>query len=571
MSAIDYRNPNYAAIFERRAKWLKHLEQHPEKIAWLKTHYKTHPWLFINDWGMAFEPRNIAEGLITTIPLILWGRQIDYLKWVYVRWQKNSRGLVEKSRDCGVTWLSIGFAASMWSFWDGFTVGFGSRKEELVDKKGDPDSIFEKLRFFIENIPKIFRPPGFSIDKHAPYMRLINPVNGATIKGEAGDNIGRGGRSSIYFVDEAAFIEHQDLVDAALSQTTNCQIDISTPNGSGNAFFRKRQRFDKSDRVFIFDWRDDPRKDQAWYDAQVEDQDEVIVAQEIDRDYAASQEGAFIPAKWVAAAIDAHKLLGFEPEGIRVTALDPADVGDAKALANRYGSVILEARELREAAEITDALPIAFHEADEFRADVLVFDADGMGAPSMKLALQHRSAGRMEVVPYHGSAGVHEPGRIYGSDEPGSTRSKAIGKRTRELHEAGSLRTNQDLFENYRAQTWTWARDRFRKTYAAVQRARNGQIVNADPDSLISISSDCTHLTVLQSELSRPKRLFRPNGKILVEAKHKMRERGVQSPNLADGVIMSLSIRQSEHPHNMAIDTMPWAGDDYEGGGSWMG
>ena len=37
--------------------------------------------------------------------------------------------------------------------------------------------------------------------------------------------------------------------------------------------------------VFIFDWRHDPRKDQAWYLDQCQKLDAVIVAQEIDRDY----------------------------------------------------------------------------------------------------------------------------------------------------------------------------------------------------------------------------------------------------------------------------------------------
>ena len=40
---------------------------------------------------------------------------------------------------------------------------------------------------------------------------------------------------------------------------------------------------------------------------------------------------AFIPAKWVAAAIGAHLKLGFSGEGLRVTGFDP-DVGDAPCL-----------------------------------------------------------------------------------------------------------------------------------------------------------------------------------------------------------------------------------------------
>ena len=93
---------------------------------------------------------------------------------------------MEKSRDCGVSWLCVGFTVCMWLFRPGFAAGFGSRKEELVDKKGDPKSLFEKIRPFIRLIPKEFRPEGYKEQEHATYMRQLNPKNGATIVGESG-------------------------------------------------------------------------------------------------------------------------------------------------------------------------------------------------------------------------------------------------------------------------------------------------------------------------------------------------------------------------------------------------
>jgi hypothetical protein len=157
------------------------------------------------------------------------------------------------------------------------------------------------VRQFIALLPKEFQPAGYSEKVHAPSMRIANPANGAVIVGESGDNIGRGNRTSIYFKDESAFYERPDAIDAALSQTSNCKIDVSTPNGAGNPFYRKRM----SGRipVFVFDWHDDPRKDQAWYDKQVATLDPVIVAQEIDRDYTASVSNAFIPGDIVRAAM----------------------------------------------------------------------------------------------------------------------------------------------------------------------------------------------------------------------------------------------------------------------------
>lgn len=494
---------------------------------------------------MTYEPRNIERGLLPSIPFVLWQKQEDFLKWLYARWRGGKRGLVEKSRDCGVTWLSVGFAASMWCFEPGFSIGFGSRKEDLVDRKGDFDSIFEKIRFFIDNIPVEFMPSGFSEKQHSAHMRIVNPDNEATITGEAGDNIGRGGRKSVYLVDEAAFIEQQKKVDAALSQTTNCQIDISTPNGNGNEFYKKAMRFQNTDAKFVFDWRDDPRKDDAWYQKQKDEQDEVTVAQEIDRDYNASQADAFILAKWVAAAIDAHKKLGFIGQGIRVTGFDPADTGDAKAIANRHGSVIKDAKQLKQ-GDITQAMPWAFEEADSFRADALIYDGDGMGAPTMKLSLP-KMATRMKVIAYHGSAGVMDPAKKADETGPKRAKLKPAIKRTEELHkDDATVRTNADTYVNFRAQSWTWVRNRFENTYNAIERARQGLLVNIDPEDLISIDSGCECLTELQAEISRPMRIYTNNGKIRVESKKEMKERGVESPNLADALVMAMSARRPE-------------------------
>jgi len=80
----------------------------------------------------------------------------------------------------------------------------------------------------------------FDPQKHAPHMRINFPATGASISGEAGDGIGRGDRSSLFFVDESAFLERPELVEASLSQTTNCRIDVSTPHGMANPFAEKR-------------------------------------------------------------------------------------------------------------------------------------------------------------------------------------------------------------------------------------------------------------------------------------------------------------------------------------------
>lgn len=518
---IDYKNPDYTAIFADRARRLERLNKDPRLVDACKVHYASHPWDFVADWGMTMDPRNLDRGLLVAVPFIPFPKQVEFLQWLYWAWENRQRGLCEKSRDCGVTWLAVGFAANMWLFRDGFHTGFGSQKEEKVDKKGDPDCIFEKLRFFVDYVPSIFRPIGFTDRLHSSHMKLVNPANGNSITGEVGDAIGRGGRKSVFFVDEAAHIEHQDLVDKALSQTTNCQIDLSSVNGSGNAFYRKRQRWDGTRKVFIFDWRDDPRKSQAWYDALFEDFDESTIAQEVDRDYEASNEDAFIPAKWLRACVDAHLVLDFEPEGMKTAGFDPADTGDAKAVVLRHGSVIVDAEEMK-SGDITQAIPWAAHKADKFGAEVFGYDAEGMGAPTIKLVAERVFGRRATLIPYYAGGAVELPEALYTKN-----------------------RKNKDAFLNYKAQSWTWMRDRVHRTYVAITRAKKGQVVTMDPDKMLSISSECTHRENLITELSRPKRIFKTNGKIVVESKKEMKARGVDSPNLAEAAIVAFSLKQA--------------------------
>ncbi|WP_052367810.1 hypothetical protein [Algiphilus aromaticivorans] len=326
---FDWRNPDYGAVYAERVARLKSIQDDPEALPAIKAYYAEHPADFIHDWGMTSDPRNAEVGLPVVVPFLLFAKQREFIDWLYDRWRGRENGLVEKSRDMGVTWLCAGFAAWMWLFHPATVFGFGSRKEEYVDKIGDPKSIFWKLRQFIELLPPEFRPVGFDRRKHAPYMRLINPENDAAIVGEAGDNIGRGNRAAMYIVDEKAFIQNQESIEAALSQTSNCNIDVSTPNTAGDAFARKRH----SGRVpvFTFHWSDDPRKDDAWYAKQKENLDAAIVAREIDINYTASIADAYIDGEAVSDA-QRNGPAHVDAVGGWILGVDAAHFGDDEAV-----------------------------------------------------------------------------------------------------------------------------------------------------------------------------------------------------------------------------------------------
>lgn len=330
--SFDFKNPNYDEVYKKRCSFLKNIEDKPEILSGVKEFYKDNPVNFINDFMITFDPRNVDRGLPALVPFVLFPKQEEFVNWVVDRWRGREDGLAEKSRDMGVSWLCCAVAVWMWTFHAGTVVGFGSRKETYVDEIGNPASLFWKIRSLIDYLPPQFKPDGYNQKSCAPYMRILNPDNSAAIVGEAGDNIGRGNRTSIYFKDESAFYEHPEAIDAALSQTSNCKIDVSTPNGNGNPFYRKRHG--GKIPVFKFHWTDDPRKDKEWYERQKATLDPVIVAQEIDIDYESSVSNAMIPGDLVNAA-QMNGPADIEAIGQWVIGVDAAHEGNDESIIHK--------------------------------------------------------------------------------------------------------------------------------------------------------------------------------------------------------------------------------------------
>lgn len=509
---FDFRNPDYVQVFEWRAERLQRIRANPGALPALSTFYRDNPAQFIIDWGMTFDPRNVERGLPSMIPFLLFPKQEDWVGWFMDRWRAQEPGITEKTRDMGMSWLTIGLANTVCLFHEGMVVGFGSRKEEYVDKIGSPKSLFWKAREFLRLLPVEFR-GGWDARKHAPHMRILFPGTDSVITGESGDGIGRGDRSGFYIVDEAAFLERPQLVDASLSMTTNCRQDISTPNGMGNPFAQRRHS--GKIKVFTFHWRDDPRKDQAWYDKQVRELDPVVVAQEIDINYSASVEGVVIPSAWVQAAIGAHIKLGIEPSGIRRGALDVADEGaDKNAFAGRYGFLLEYLRTWSgKGGDIYDTVVKSFAICDERGYDGFDYDADGLGAGVrgdarvINEARYEAGVRRVEDAPFRGSGPVHDP----------------EGEMVKE-------RLNKDFFANAKAQAWWALRLRFQATYRAVAEG-----MEFNPDDIISISPDLEELSELTMELSQPTYTINQVGKIVIDKAPD----GTKSPNRADSVMIA--------------------------------
>lgn len=478
-AAFDWKNPDYAPIWNARIDRLKRLRADPGILPGLKKFYADHPVEFINDWCCTFDPRNVEIGLEAVVPFLLFPKQAEYVTWIVDRWRKREDGLVEKSRDMGVSWLCVGIAVWMWLFHPGVVIGFGSRKEEYVDKLGDPKSLFWKVRETIKLLPAEFRPAGYNERAHAPAMRIMNPENGATIVGESGDNIGRGNRTSIYFKDESAFYERPDAIDAALSQTSNCKIDVSTPNGAGNPFYRKRHG--GRIPVFVFDWKDDPRKSQAWYEKQKASLDPVIVAQEIDRDYTASVANAWIPGDLVTDCMSRGPA-DMQAIGPLLCGVDVARFGDDKTcITFRRGRLVFPQIVFGQAdvVDVAGRVKEAIRAFDTLRVSQIAVDTIGIGS------------------------GVAD---ILRRDFPRQV-----------VDVNSSLRLSDGENYNLRAKMWRNMREFL----------KNGASLPNDPEL-------ATDLTALQYE-------FR-GGELLMESKENAKRRGIKSPDRADSLALTFAV-----------------------------
>lgn len=481
------------------------------------------PKYFINEWVWTYDPREE----VSYVPFVMYPRQEEFIDFLWGLEHDQVSGVADKSRDMGFTWLCAAYLVHRWLFRRGFAGGIGSRKRDLVDKLGDPDSIFEKMRIILKKLPSWMLPEGFDWKKHDNHLRLVNPDGEAVIAGEAGDNIGRGGRKTIYVVDEAAWLQKPLVVDAALSNNTKTIVYVSTPNGPGNPFAKKR--FSGSYRVFTMHWMDDPRKAHwvssdgssgvgrppagkaavyPWYEDMKRRFDPVTIAQEVDIDYAASIEGVVCPGRWVQAAVAYWRRIDPTLEEPPVAGFDVAAEGsNNNAVVVRRGPIVRSGDVI--VWDKTDTFVTARKAAEivrESKAKKCFYDGDGIGASV---------------------AGNWKHGPDLGFDAVGIRNNWRPSKRRQETG-----KTAEQTFVNLRAENWWSLRRRLEKTFEHMEYD-----VEYEPSELIALPD----IPELMTELSLP--LYEKNsvGKIKIESKQDMRSRGVKSPDIADALVMTFS------------------------------
>ena len=470
---------------------------------------------WFDKWVYTYDPRLSGKPGGAFVPFKLWPKQREIVLWLRERITAGEEGLLEKSRDTGATYLTAGVALHQWLFAEGFKATFGSRKVDYVDKRDNPDSIFAKVRIMLSRLPIQMLPEGFNWGAHDNYMRLVNPKTGSVISGEGGEDMGRGGRSSFYVVDEAAFVPNADTVEKALSGNTDCVIWVSSANGMGNLFARKRHAILKPHQIARLHWRDDPRKTEEWAEAKKASfSDPTTWAGEYDIDYTASVEGICIPAIWVESA---KRLGALEPRLVPSNeAVLGGDVGAGKAksvVVPRRGAIVLPAQS-RGDPDTTETALWMLEIARQAGTQRLNFDAVGVGAGVASTLMKNAVSGLTSVPINTGT--------------PPSTRIWPDG------------RTSEEMFANLKAEIWWLCRTALQRTHEHVlflQGNANGK--EHSLTEIVALPSGDRDSDALCLQMSLVKWGRNEKGKIVIEKKEALARRGVSSPDHADALMLT--------------------------------
>jgi len=493
----------------------------------------------VNHWCWIFNPwltkynHLVKGGFPAKLPFVLFKKQEEYLNWREKLYQKSKSGVVFKCREVGASWLNATNQGWHWLFEPGFQGRAGSLRTDEVDDKDNPDSIFEKLRMIIYGNPVWLRPKIFQKRNNAcdNILKISNPENGAVIAGDGGDNMGRGGRAGMYDCDEWASVDHAKMIDANLSNNCRTIFYTSTPKGPDNDFAAKLQ---SGLPIFDFNWWDDPRKTQDWYNNFKDTHDEAIVAQEVDKRLDAFNTGVAIRIDWINAAVALYQKISqgtikYESED-KVCGLDVAAGGRNRSVYTaRQGIVIRDVIEWN-IDNTTRLVEKAGAQAEIFGAQILNFDpiAVGIGARS---TFQLRDYNFIAI--------------------PVDSRSPASSRPI-----PGDTKPAYDRCFNRRAEIVCRVRKRFEKTYEHIVHGIEHPI-----EDLIAIPNH----PKLRAQLAIPE-LLHEGGRFKLESKERMVSRGVESPDFFDSLMQCLADEREEvrviknigKSHRVSED-VPWS------------
>jgi len=268
-------------------------------------------WFDMFAWTL--DPRHTP----TQIPLIPYqGKQIQYIQYLDNLLENPKDVFIDKPRDVGATVIFSLWCLKQFLFRDGFNARLGSRKEDYVDKTGDPDTLFYKIDFALQKLPKWMLPTRWSNQKNRSHMRLDRPDNSNTIVGESSNpSFARGGRQTIVLFDEIGFWSWAKPAWESAGDVTNIRVAMTTPPDTGRNSFAWKLLSGQAGTVerFNFDYTDIPWKDAEWLKDQKKRRSDEEFQREINKSYSSSMKGTVYAEDWISNVYEGDEI-DYDPE-----------------------------------------------------------------------------------------------------------------------------------------------------------------------------------------------------------------------------------------------------------------
>ncbi len=185
---------------------------------------------FINTFVWQFNPNAIGQGSTENGPFVTWGVQEEAVEEILYCIRHRKDLAIEKSREMGASWLCL-IVMTWFILFHRYKKFLCVSKDESSVDSPDFDSLFWKIDYILEHLPKWLKP---SIRRVK--LRITNKEFKSAITGVASTaDAGVGGRATAIFGDEFSLHKHDFAFLKHTANTTGCRIFNGTHRGSGTA------------------------------------------------------------------------------------------------------------------------------------------------------------------------------------------------------------------------------------------------------------------------------------------------------------------------------------------------
>ncbi len=279
------------------------------------------PVYYLNNYGYVFDAKKRKVDKMTCFP---------YQETCVVKFHKKQNNIILKSRQTGLSVVTAGYVA--------WRLMFRYDEKILIIANDGAGAVrfLDTVKQFIEHTPDWMKPDSIETENQKKIMFSNNSYAEAKA---SSPNAGRGDSLTMLILDETAFIKDADAIwmgaGMALSATGGKCIMISTPNGTGNLYYKtwvdavgNANKFDGTmvhwtenpNSSVDLEWKISPTGEKVpwspWYEDQCKrlNWDSVKIAQELDLSFEGSKRLAVDPqlvAKYHAKVMADHGVEGY--------------------------------------------------------------------------------------------------------------------------------------------------------------------------------------------------------------------------------------------------------------------